>query len=83
MDIHGLLLLGQAFTLKERHLMGIHGLLLQGQAFTLRETFDGYTWFIITGSGLYIERETLMGIHGLLCPATRKWRGIMLYPPKF
>ena len=28
--------------------------------------------------------ESSLGAHAiLLCPATRKWRGIMLYPPKF
>ena len=28
--------------------------------------------------------ESSLGAHAtMLCPATRKWRGIMLYPPKF
>ena len=27
--------------------------------------------------------ESSLGAQSFLCPATRKWRGIMLYPPKF
>ena len=36
----------------------------------------------ICHDGILEDSNSLDGAH-LLCPATRKWRGIMLYPPKF
>ena len=54
---------------------------------TLRQhtEFSGSLYNVANNAGKLIVIKNCKDLNHFffLCPATRKWRGIMLYPPKF